>query len=93
MINLGCIHMKYAYGHCADMYCRNYIGKCPLHCTTSMRHTTATCNLERAKYLTGLSAETRELTDKIIGLDPALEDSILLLIDLVVRDMEENNDI
>ena len=88
MINLGCNHLKYAYNHCAEMSCRNYKNKCPLHATTGS--STATCNLERAKSLVSLEDDTRETIDKAIGLCPALEETILLIADLAFRDGGES---
>jgi len=84
MINLGCTHVKFAYNHCGEMLCRNYVNKCPRHSLTGS--TTAVCNLERAKSLMSLSDETRETVDGAIGLNPAMEDVILLIVDLAFRD-------
>lgn len=86
--NLGCIHKKWAYNHCADMACRNYIQKCPLHGTAGS--STAACNLDRSRALSGLAEDTVEAIEKTIGLDPALEDSILLIAALAFRDGEES---
>ena len=87
MINLGCLHKKYAYNHCAEMECRNYKNKCPLHASAG-GSATATCNLARAEVLSGLSDETRETVDRAIALSPALEETILLLVELAFRDGE-----
>jgi hypothetical protein len=86
MINLGCLHIKIAYNHCAEMACRNYKEKCPLHSVTGS--STATCNLTRASVLSGLSDETRETVDTAIALSPALEETILLIAELAFRDGE-----
>jgi hypothetical protein len=90
MINVGCVHyhQPHYHGHCAEMLCRNYVNKCPLHSITGS--TTATCNLERAKALVGMTQETKDLAVKIIELNPAMEESILFLVELVARDAEEN---
>lgn len=87
MINLGCLHKKWAYNHCAEMPCRNYVNKCPLHGHGTSP--TAVCNLARASVLSGLSDETRETVDRAISLSPALEETILLIVELSFRDGEE----
>jgi hypothetical protein len=87
MINLGCLHKKFAYNHCGEMSCRNYVNKCPLHSLTGS--STAVCNLARASVLSGLSDETRETVDNAIALSPALEETILLIVELAFRDGEE----
>ena len=69
------------------MDCRNYKEKCPLHSVTGS--STATCNLARAAVLSGLSDETRETADRLIAMDPALEEGILLLIELAFADGED----
>ncbi len=86
-INLGCLHIKWAYGHCAEMTCRNYVNKCHHHSSTGSP--TAVCNLARGIILSGLSDEARETIDRAIGLSPALEDTILLIAELCFRDGEE----
>jgi hypothetical protein len=88
VINIGCLHKKYAYNHCAEMACRNYKEKCPLHCVTGSP--IATCNLTRTAVLSGLSDEARETIDKAISLSPALEETILLIAELCFRDGEES---
>lgn len=88
IMNLGCIHKKFAYSHCGEMACPNYVNKCPLHCMAGT--STATCNLERAKSLIGLSDETRKLIEHAIALSPALTETILLIADLSYRDGAES---
>lgn len=87
-INLGCLHKKFAYDHCGEMGCRNYVNKCPAHSATGS--ISAVCNLTRASVLSGLSDEARETIDKAISLSPALEETILLIADLCFRDGEES---
>lgn len=87
MINLGCLHKKYAYNHCAEMECRNYKEKCPLHCVTGSP--IAVCNLVRGSMLSGLSDEARTAIETAIALSPALEESILSIAELCFRDGEE----
>jgi hypothetical protein len=85
-INLGCLHKKFAYNHCGEMGCRNYVNKCPLHSVPGS--STAACNLARAAVLSGLTDETRETVDNAIALSPALEETILLIVELAFRDGE-----
>jgi len=86
-INLGCLHKKFAYNHCGEMECRNYVNKCPAHSLTSTAG--AVCNLTRAAVLSGLSDEARETIDRAISLSPALSETILLIAELCFRDGEE----
>lgn len=88
IVNLGCVHIKWAYNHCAEMGCPNYVNKCAFHGTTGT--STVKCNLERAISLSGLQNDTREAIVRAIGLDPALEDTILLIANLAFRDGEES---
>jgi len=86
--NLGCLHIKVAYNHCASRGCRNYLSVCPFH-SPNAGSTRAVCNLTRASVLSGLSDEARETIDRAISLSPALEETILLIVELVFRDGEE----
>jgi len=87
-INLGCLHAKRAYNHCAREECRNSLGKCPLHSVDGSPG--AVCNLARAEILSGLSDETRETIDRAIELSPALTETSLLIAELSFNDGEES---
>jgi len=88
LINIGCLHSKRAYNHCARVECRNSLGKCPLHAIDGSPG--AVCNLTRAEVLSGLSDETRETIDRAIELSPALTETILLIAELSFNDGEES---
>ncbi len=87
-INLGCLHIKRAYNHCGKADCRNDLIRCPLHAIDG--DPTAVCNLARAEVLSGLSDETRETIDRAISLSPALEETILLIVELSFTDGEDS---
>lgn len=84
MVNLGCTHLKWAYNHCAEMNCVNYVSKCPLHSMSGS--STAICNLDRAMGLAGLTDETRNTIVATIALSPALEEAILVIASLAYQD-------